>query len=545
MTGPDAPSTEDGAAAGLTIRDQDLEIPPGVDPDATYDVLLNGGHVWSLQPGRDARRRGQALAAPWPKALHRYLSGRATVAFRDHVSGRVLATGEHAFGGVTDREVAVVDRSGGRLILDKYDRLIRPLAAEGQDTIDHLMDQVEALLTTLNDRAGVPAFVSYGTLLGAVRNGRLIGHDNDIDLTYVSLEPTPVDVLREAYRVERTLKADGWTLRRGSGARLNVRLRQPDGSLRFVDVFTAHWVDGILYTPQDTGFELPHDAILPLTTVELLGRQVPAPADYERLLAATYGPGWRQPDPSFKYETPRWLSRRIGGWFGGLRAHRKQWDEFYGREGRSLTREPSPFAIWVQEHHPSTRPLVDVGAGNCRDAIWFARHGRSVTALDFCLGVLDRAVRRLGPDDPPLQTLGINLYDTRDVLALGTILAGAAEPTDLYCRFTLDAVEEVGRDNVLRLASMSLRRGGHLYLEFRTPRDRHRPHHFARSRHYLSPRSVVRAIEQRGGTVVHRTSGTGLAPFEDEDPYVCRIVASWAPDAPDGGGRPTLRRRRS
>ena len=99
MTGHEAAHPDDPSTGSLTVRDQHLQLPEGIDPDATYDVLLNDGHVWSLQPGRDARRRGQALVVPWPKALDRYLSGRATVDLRDHVSGRVLATGEHASAG--------------------------------------------------------------------------------------------------------------------------------------------------------------------------------------------------------------------------------------------------------------------------------------------------------------------------------------------------------------------------------------------------------------------------------------------------------------
>mgnify|MGYP006198694881 CR=1 FL=1 len=47
---------------------------------------------------------------------------------------------------------------------------------------------------------------------------------------------------------------------------------------------------------------------------------MPAPADSETLLAATYGENWRVPDPAFQYSTPAWLSRRLGGWFGGLMA---------------------------------------------------------------------------------------------------------------------------------------------------------------------------------------------------------------------------------
>ena len=286
--------------------------------------------MWSLQPQNDTKPGRGGLVARWPASLGRYLVGQADVVLREHVSGTVIASAHHVFKGATDERVNVVDRSGNPLFIDKYGKLTRPLSTEGADTLGELMDQVDALITCLHDKAGVPTFIAYGTLLGAVRNGQLIGHDNDLDIAYLSDHAYPVDVIREAYRIERVLLAEGWSVRRGSGARMNVRIRLSDDSTRFVDVFTAHWVEGVLYIPQDTGFELARETILPLTTVELLGRQVPAPADYDTLLAATYGPGWRTPDPSFRYETPRWLSRRIGGWFGGLRTHRKQWDTFYG-----------------------------------------------------------------------------------------------------------------------------------------------------------------------------------------------------------------------
>jgi hypothetical protein len=518
-------------ASGQEMRadDQRLHLPPGVDPDRVYDVLLNDRHVWSLQPRRDAGGAG-GLVARWPPALRRYLRGRATVALRDHVDGSVVARTEHVFAGDTSREVTVTDREGHALVLDKWGRLIRPLSAEGGAVIDELMDNVERLLDTLRDKAHVPAYIAYGTLLGAVRNGQLIGHDNDIDLAYVSEHPYPVDVVREGYRVERVLLDEGWVVRRGSGTRINVRLRLSDGSMRYIDIFTSHWVDGVLYMPSDTGFRLPRETILPLTTVGLLGRQVAAPADPEALLEATYGKSWRVPDPSFKYETPRWLSRRLGGWFGGLKTHRKHWDTFYGAAGGRLPKEPSPFARWVAEEHPSTRPLVDLGTGNARDALWFAREtGRPVKAVDYSMGVMKRNERAARTQGLSVAFDVVNLYDLREVLSLGTRLARLESPVDLYARFTMHTLNYLGRRNVLRLAQMSLRSGGLLFLEFRTPRDRSRPHVFGEhTRRYLKPSTVVSQIEAAGGRIVSRTEGTGLAPFEDEDPYVCRIVATWS-----------------
>jgi hypothetical protein len=123
----------------------------------------------------------------------------------------------------------------------------------------------------------------------------------------------------------------------------------------------------------------------------------------------------------------------------------------------------------------------------------------------------------------------INFYDLREVLATGVRLSRTKEPVDLYARFTMHAMDEVGRDNVLRLAAMALRRGGLLFLEFRTPDDAERPHVFGNHRrYYLAPEDVVGQIVAAGGHVVAREEGTGLAPLDGEDPAVCRIVASWS-----------------
>ncbi len=514
---------------GLGADDERLYLPSGLDPDRVYDVLLNDRHVWSLQPRRDAGG-GRRPSARWPPALKRYLRGHAAVALRDHVDGSPLARTEHVFAGDSSREVTVTDREGHALVLDKWGRLIRPLSAEGGAVIDELMDNVVRLLDTMRDKAHVPAYISYGTLLGAVRNGQLIGHDNDIDLAYVSTHAYPVDVVREGYLVERVLLDEGWTVRRGSGTRLNVRLQLSDGSMRYIDIFTSHWVDGVFYMPSDTGFRLPRETILPLSTVDLMGRAVAAPADPEALLEATYGKNWRVPDPSFKYETPRWLSRRLGGWFGGLKSHRKHWDSFYGAAGGRLPSEPTRFARWVAKEYPSRRPLIDLGTGNARDALWFAEAtGRTVKAVDYAMGIMKRNERAAARRDLPVSFDVVNLYDVREVLALGTRLAREEEPVDLYARFTMHTLNYQGRRNVLRLASMSLRSGGLLFLEFRTPRDRARTHVFGEhTRRYLKPSTVISQIQAAGGRVVFRTDGTGLAPYRDEDPHVCRIVATWA-----------------
>jgi SAM-dependent methyltransferase len=513
----------------VVVDDEEIRLPRSLDPETTYDILLNDRHVWSLLPKRDTFSEDGVPVASWPPALRRYLSGRAEVVVRDHVTGELLATTRHVFGGDSTSEVTVTDPSGRSLVLDKWGRLTRPLSAEASGVIDELMDEVVRVMDVLRYKAGVPAYICYGTLLGAVRNGKLIGHDNDIDIAYVSEHPHPVDVVREGYRVERILRDEGWVVRRGSGVRLNVRLKLRDGSMRFVDVFTSHWVEGVLYIPSDTGYRTPRETILPLSTVELMGRRVPAPADPETLLAATYGESWRVPDPSFMYTTPRWLSRRLGGWFGGLMTHRKHWDSFNAKAPRLVPGAPTKFAHWVSTEYPSTRPLVDLGTGTGRDALWFAkRQHRDVIAVDYSVRAVNRGARRSRAEHLPVTFELLNLYDTRAALTLGARLSREEVPVDLYARFTLHALDTPGRENLFRVASMALRRGGLLFVEFRTHEDRGRPKAFGEHpRRYLRPNRVVAEIEAAGGRVVKRVQGTGLADLRTEDPHVCRIVASW------------------
>ncbi len=519
--------------ATLDLTDKALGLPRSVTAGLTYDVFLNDQHVWSLQPERDASEEGGRLVAAWPAALRPHLVGLADVTVRDHLTGEVLAEGTHAFGGRRHRRVRVIDEGGHLLVLDKYDRLVRPMSGQSPELLEELLDATDRVLRTLQDSVGVPAFLCYGTLLGAVRSGQVIGHDNDIDVAYLSPHRSPVDVIRESYRIERVLREHDMVVRRGSGARLNVKFPLSDGSIRCVDIFTACFVEDVLYMQSDTGFRLPEETILPLGSVTLHGREVPAPAQPERLLAETYGPGWRTPDPSFKYQTPSWLMRRLSGWFGGLSTHRKHWDGFHTHLRSRIPSEPTDFARWVAEEYPSRRPLVEIGSGTGRDALWFARrHQREVTGLDYSMGAVNRTNRASRQRNLAADFRVFNLYDTRQVLALGADLSRRPTAVDLYARFLPHAVEPQGQVNLIRLASMSLRRGGLLFLEFRTPRDQQRPHVFGdHKRHYLRPREVAAMIRRSGGRVVHRQAGVGMAILEDEDPYVCRMVATWSDPA--------------
>ena len=153
-----------------------------------------------LAAARQRAQRGRRLAA-WPSALSRFLDGSTRLSLVAHVSGVTLYDEEVGLGSGAGR-IAVVSPEGKPLGLDKSNRLSQTFDSRSPEQVAPLLDSIQQVLDAIRD-AGVEAFLAYGTLLGAVRQGGLIGHDSDADLGYVSRHSHPVDVILESFRLQR------------------------------------------------------------------------------------------------------------------------------------------------------------------------------------------------------------------------------------------------------------------------------------------------------------------------------------------------------
>lgn len=490
--------------------------------DSVLDILFDGRRVWSIDPADLPPAEDGWTEVAWPPALQRQLDGHADIQVVEHVSSEVLGSLEARFGSAEGR-VAVVDGAGHPAVLTKWGRLVQPFATTERSAIDAYLDQVESVLAILRDECGVPAFLSFGSLLGAVREGKVIAHDVDVDLGYLSAFDNPVDVLLEGLRIERVLASHGLRPKRHNGGFLAMDLRQPDGTTRNLDVFTAFLQEGRLHQVNDIDTEAVEGDVLPLATIVFEGRPMPVPARPEVFLESAYGKEWRVPNPAFSFDRPRRQRRRVRGWFGGMRERRDYWGRFYGSSRHRVPAEPSPFAHWVAERETGGR-LVDLGCGTGRDTVFFARRGFTVVGVD---AVPRHARAAAAKEDLPAtpEFMAVNLESLRETLIAGADLASARVPTTVHARFLLHALTESARHNAWRLIAMSLSAGGKGYLEFRTPRDKGRPKHFGEHyRRFLRPRLAEEEARRYGLRVLHQETGQGLSPLGKEDPYLCRMV---------------------
>ena len=521
-----------GRAADIEVGLTGLVVPGTVS--GAVDVLLDGQRVWSFNPDRDGRRGhlpgGHQRRVPWPKALLPHLDGVADVELVDHVSREVLHSGTVRFGDATTR-VRVLDRDGNPLAVDKGGRLQRDFSNTEDSAREEIMDALEKVLHDLVEECGLDAYLMYGCLLGAVRDGHMIGHDSDADVAYLSAHHHPFDIIRECTAATRRMRALGWQVVRMSGANFKVWVPLPDGRRCGIDVFGSFHVAGRFHVTGSLTGTLDRSALVPFGTVTLEGREIVAPARPEEVLAFTYGPQWRVPDPAFHFDHDPVDVRRMDAWFRSARRRLRFWHDFYkSPDAARVPTGPSLFAEAVdqrlRQRAGGTAHLLDVGSGTSRDALYFARQGHRVTAYDFT----SLGQRRTGKRDVRVTHRWLNLEDLRSVLVTGTRLAHAPEVPDVYARGLLDTLGSSGRDNFWRFASMVQRRGGETFVEFRTPQSRREPKFFGRhQRTYLGPEVAVREIEAYGGTVVHQQTGRGLAPLGEEDPHICRLVVRWTP----------------
>ena len=358
----------------------------------------------------------------------------------------------------------MVDAAGRPLGIDKSNRIATMFDTRDDEQTKPLLDSTEQVLAALHE-AGVDAFPAYGTLLGAIREQDLIGHDNDVDLGYVSRHTHPLDVIRSP---------TGSSARCASGASTSTATARPrsrstcveaDGGVRGLDVFGGYFLDGKLYLMGEIGTPFEEEWIFPLGTCTLAGRTLPAPARPEKLLEATYGPGWKVPDPAFHFATPRTTYRRLNGWFRGGRILRNEWDRRFSTLREKMPKvAPSPLAQHLADQEQDLGHVVDVGTGRGVDALWFARRGVPTLGLDYAWGA-SNAVRRAAADEGvPLELGWMSLHELRSVMAWGATVARFEQPVVLASHL-LDSTDWNGVESFARFCRMALSAGGRAYVD--------------------------------------------------------------------------------
>jgi hypothetical protein len=145
-------------------------------------------------------------------------------------------------------------------------------------------------------RYGLTPLIAYGSLLGHVREGHLLEHDDDFDSMVCLTAPSRADFDDERAAVVDKLRADGWEVKL-NGKYWNVHVSKPGPA--HIDMFFVHVEDGRAYTHMERMRvrDVPAEWLEPGQIVTVDGIEMAIPREPEKFLEDRYGSGWTVADP--------------------------------------------------------------------------------------------------------------------------------------------------------------------------------------------------------------------------------------------------------
>src|SRR5690625_1685503 len=331
-------------------------LPPSV---RSIDIHFDGHRIWSV----DLEEVDRSAPLPWPDSLHKYLRGNTRLAVSNTVTGETIGETDVEFSPM-DGRVSVTNKRGTWLSINKWGRLAPDLRSMGTQVTHSILKQADTIIADLRAMDLRP-FIVGGTLLGGVREGNLLPHDDDADIAYLSEHTNPIDVALEGYRVGRRLEELGYSLMRHSATHMQLHFRDEETHVNYyIDVFAAFFTDdGHINQPFHVRGPMREDQMLPFGTVEIDDFSFPVPRDLDCWLTLNYDENWRIPNPGFVLDTPEETQRRFLNWFGSYNFNRHFWNGWYARPHR-----PEPWksgARWLREQRKQLRSpqVIDLGAG--------------------------------------------------------------------------------------------------------------------------------------------------------------------------------------
>lgn len=394
------------------------------------------------------------------------------------------------------------------------------------DFFPYALGLVREVADVLKAKCGIELFPMYGTLLGMIRDGQLIPHDDDFDMCYVSRQTTDEGICREALDIMKCLQEAGYHVNKAAFGVFQIYVKDI-----YFDVFVG-WVRDEqfrLYWGIPDG--LPVSEIEPLQPIDMYGVGFLAPRNAELVLATIYGPGWRSPDPSFNYTAQvvyhpnfKFLTK---GWpkLSGA----EYWNSTYAKA--AIPQFPSQFAVFVAPELEEGVSILDIGCGNGRDSFFFAERGYDVVGIDASQTAVDKANQMAKSRGLPASFSTIDLYLPK---SFNPFIEAHEKSFDvIYARFFLHAIDPTGEKVFWRMVERMLKPGGRVFVEARTINDPLAKRGLQVSanesitdhyRRFLDPEALYASAAREKLAVEYKAVGNAMARYRNDDPEVVRVV---------------------
>lgn len=161
------------------------------------------------------------------------------------------------------------------------------------------------------DDLGIRFCLSHGTILGVLRDGDVIAHDDDVDLALFSEDRPKLEPAR------RRLRALGFFVPDEGDPTRPIEPHGPNANMPYYDFVAIRdgekiegWIfdqigDFYIYDQTRDGLTIPRRHLDTFSEIPWRGVLFKAPHDVDGYLDLMYGKNWRTPDPDKKYNPLR------------------------------------------------------------------------------------------------------------------------------------------------------------------------------------------------------------------------------------------------
>ena len=202
------------------------------------------------------------------------------------------------------------------------------------------------------------------------------------------------------------------------------------------------------------------------------------------------------------------------------------WNQYYASREVMKLSAPSQFAAFAAQEAGDAHLIIEVGCGNGRDSLFFARHGFQVVAIDGSTAAIAKCEE--SRDAQSLKDISF-ICSTVGSAGFGDALRQARAHSDgaamAYARFFLHAITDNEELAFFKDMSAALHEGDRLAVEYRTVRDEAgQKVTAAHYRRFVEPAQVIANAAKFGFTVEYEVEGYGFAKYLNDDAYVARSV---------------------
>ena len=197
------------------------------------------------------------------------------------------------------------------------------------------------------------------------------------------------------------------------------------------------------------------------------------------------------------------------------------WNTFYESLSETIELDiPSQFAAFCANEFKNQKmeKVIEFGAGNGRDAVFFANHGFDVLATDMS----SSAIEILQEKSCQIRNLFAGYCDVRK-LSKDSGFYIDERPCAYYARFFLHALSTSDISAFFMFIGMVSKPGDIFAVEYRTAFDSNRKKETsAHFRNFLSPEKINRLAKLVGLMCEYEIQGLGLAKWKSDDAHVAR-----------------------